>query len=507
MPAYETYTVRRGDTLSRIARNHGVTVDALKALNDIDDANKVQAGAALRIRALTEAFPETPLAPPPAAGAATRGRPIGGLSSKYEVAKGGCGTCSTGKGDRGGVSYGSYQLASNLNRPAEFLAQEGRRWRDRFGSLPQGTPGFSAIWKQIAVEEPVAFHAAQHDYIQRTHYAVQVAHVKAKTGVDLSAGGPALQDVVWSTAVQHGPNGDIIVNALKAVALKPGDPSFERELIKAIYAERGRYNDRGELVYFSKNSKAVQAGVADRFRRELKDALELLKSDEVKQAVTTAAQSEGDAGDDLLARAAERLTDEDVNVLLERYGDHEAVNDFLAGKKVLVALRKSTNTRTYRNGVYDDAMLLIGRAPSGRIQIQRFPGNTEPCGRYAYDGVRASHGSSTDLNRDGKMDLGRLVPGTYHYRRMPGQFLGAPYFQARDVQVCVRDTNQDGWFDPADGARIDPKNAVRSMYIHRGGEEETWSAGCQTIPTSRYSAFLAALGEQTALSYILIDAD
>lgn len=45
----------------------------------------------------------------------------------------------------------------------------------------------------------------------------------------------------------------------------------------------------------------------------------------------------------------------------------------------------------------------------------------------------------------------------------------------------------------------------RSMYVHRGGNDNSWSAGCQTIPKSHYDAFLVALGGQTAFSYILVD--
>ncbi len=54
------------------------------------------------------------------------------------------------------------------------------------------------------------------------------------------------------------------------------DSDFDRRLIKAIYKERGRKNNDGNLVYFSRNSKAVQKGVANRFINEEKDALNML---------------------------------------------------------------------------------------------------------------------------------------------------------------------------------------------------------------------------------------
>ena len=47
-------------------------------------------------------------------------------------------------------------------------------------------------------------------------------------------------------------------------------------LIRAIYAERGKKKADGNLAYFSKSSPSVQAGVANRFKNELQDALAML---------------------------------------------------------------------------------------------------------------------------------------------------------------------------------------------------------------------------------------
>jgi hypothetical protein len=91
---------------------------------------------------------------------------------------------------------------------------------------------------------------------------------------------PAVQDVVWSTAVQHGPNTPVVHRAIVAAggtqSLQPADREHDRRLIVAIYAERGRRSGAGNLVYFARNSKAVQDGVARRFRDEERDALSML---------------------------------------------------------------------------------------------------------------------------------------------------------------------------------------------------------------------------------------
>nr|DAG33028.1 MAG TPA: LysM [Caudoviricetes sp.] len=43
-----SYKVRRGDTLSRIARKYGISVKDLAELNNIKDVNKIRAGQTLR---------------------------------------------------------------------------------------------------------------------------------------------------------------------------------------------------------------------------------------------------------------------------------------------------------------------------------------------------------------------------------------------------------------------------------------------------------------------------
>src|SRR5262249_12015654 len=117
------------------------------------------------------------------------------------------------------------------------------------------------------------------EYIKRTHFDVLVRHVLGGDGLSVTTRSAALQDVVWSTAVQHGPNTPVVHQALAAVhvqGLTPAAPHFDRVLIRAIYAERGRRRADGQLVYFANNSPNVQAGVAQRFVDEEGDALRML---------------------------------------------------------------------------------------------------------------------------------------------------------------------------------------------------------------------------------------
>ncbi|SRR6266536_5242348 len=200
---------------------------------------------------------------------------LGKLSEQYESR--GVGTVSTGKGDAGGVSYGSWQLATTRERPQQFLQNEGEQWAGEFGENAPGTKEFSTTWKAIAKREPGAFKNAQHAFIKRTHYDVMVNNIKNSSGFDVNSRSSVLQDVIWSTAVQHGPGNDIFQTAL---AGKDITSLSDANIIKLIYAERGRKDSNGNLVHFSNNSQEVQNSVSNRFKNEQADALKKLGSNQ-----------------------------------------------------------------------------------------------------------------------------------------------------------------------------------------------------------------------------------
>lgn len=299
-----TYTVRAGDTLSKIAMRNGVTLaELLQANPQVKDPNKIKVGDVLNVpnegttentRPLPSRMPKpmpaptpvstpdaTPVSTPatgPAIGAIGKAiaEELGKLSAKYETGGRGPGTVSSGAGDPGGVSYGSYQMASKMGVPTRFVTQAGFRWLQDFQNLTAGTSQFTAVWKRIAAAQPDAFQEAQHAYIKKTHYDLLVAKILGDDKLDVNTRSGALQNVVWSTAVQHGPGTPIIHRACGNVSCPTTDPKYDELLIRAIYAERGRKKPDGNLAYFSRSSPNVQQGVSNRFKNELQDALAML---------------------------------------------------------------------------------------------------------------------------------------------------------------------------------------------------------------------------------------
>ena len=278
------YAVKPGDTLSKIATRNGMTLAQLLQANpQIKDANKIKVGDVVNLPIddsvstdNTRPLPSNPA--PVASGAIGRALAdeLGALSAKYETGGRGPGTVSTGAGDRGGVSYGSYQMATKMGVPARFVCQPGFQWLEDFKNLVPGTAQFTACWKRIATAQTDAFQAAQHSYIKKTHYDLLAAKILNDDNVDVNSRSRSLQDVVWSTAVQHGGATPIVHRACGRVTCAPTDPKYDEQLIRAIYAERGKTKPDGNLAYFSSNSASVQKGVANRFKSELQDALAML---------------------------------------------------------------------------------------------------------------------------------------------------------------------------------------------------------------------------------------
>ncbi len=277
-----THTVKRGENLLRIASAHGISLEQLLDANPRFKAapDRLNVGDVLTIpdsSASPTVRPQARPATPPI----RTGRVMGKLSEKFETSGRGPGTVSTGQGDSGGVSYGSYQMTSKGGRGTvgQFVSQSDFPFRENFRGLVPGGAAFTRAWKNLAATRRDQFQESQHAFIKKNFFDKLAKKIKDQDGLDVTTRSHALQDVIWSTAVQHGPGATIVHTALARVGISPRDQNFDRDLIVAIYDERGRKNARGELVHFSKNAPAVQRGVARRFVQEKQDALNMLRDE------------------------------------------------------------------------------------------------------------------------------------------------------------------------------------------------------------------------------------
>lgn len=192
---------------------------------------------------------------------------LGALSQAYEGDPGEVG------GGSGG-SYGSWQIiAANMPDFLEnYLVNSNPEYYRRLKAAgPVGSESFNDEWRSIGESDPDGFREDQRKYIAATHYATQVNKVRSETGLDITQQSRAVQEAVWSAAVQQGPHNSVIVNAINRAG---GAGSFnmseesQAKLLKAIYETRKGYTANDEGVDPSR--------LIERYNNELKDALSIL---------------------------------------------------------------------------------------------------------------------------------------------------------------------------------------------------------------------------------------
>ena len=194
---------------------------------------------------------------------------LGQTSSRYETGGRGPGTVSTGAGDHGGVSYGSYQLSTNEGSVQEFLRYNHTIGAE-FKKLTPGTKAFNEKWEALASADPKGFHAAQHDFIQHKFYDVQMDRLQ-NAGVDLSQRGAAVQDMLWSTSVQYrGLTKGIVTGGL---AGKDVTQLSDADIVSAVQDYK---RDHNSTLFAS--SPTLWPGLLKRAANEKQDLLELARS-------------------------------------------------------------------------------------------------------------------------------------------------------------------------------------------------------------------------------------
>lgn len=202
---------------------------------------------------------------------------LGDITTKYETGGIGTSSISNASGDKGGASYGKFQLSHKMGSLKEFLGLLGqtnpeayRELAPLWDSAGSGKSGaFGKKWMELANRGML--QDTETAYATNNYLKGGLAQIKDKDLAARIMQNPALQEAFLSTTTQHGPAGGArIWNKIANNSMN------DRDIITGIYAERGRVNPDGSLAYFSGNSRDIQRGVANRFKREVNDVLGLL---------------------------------------------------------------------------------------------------------------------------------------------------------------------------------------------------------------------------------------
>lgn len=213
-------------------------------------------------------------------------RGLGNLAAKFE--SGSDGIAAIGYDRKGGTSYGKYQIASRVGTMRAFLDYLQEKAPDLAKRLESAGPantggrngGMPSEWRKIASEDPARFEVLQSDFIRTSHFEPAMQAIESATGVSFDGMPPALQEVLFSTAVQHGPAGAtrIVSQALKRV-------DAERLQSKAGRPDRNTQKTGEQLIthiynlragQFMSSTSRVQSAVRNRLKQEMREALQML---------------------------------------------------------------------------------------------------------------------------------------------------------------------------------------------------------------------------------------
>ena len=221
---------------------------------------------------------------------------IASLSAKYE-SHGNPGVVSSGSGDLGGVSYGSYQLASNTGAVDSFLEWAKGYSNDALANyarelskFPINSQEFKNLWRNIGDVDPGGFQELQDAYIM-DHYYEAAASALRNNYFEINKHSVAMKAVLFSRSVQYGPGN--MVELFTTACLRLGypnlsyidDAAYDSKMIESIYDflvdECDQAYNNGSF-YHSPNDWAngsytvVKVGLRNRFVNEKEDALAML---------------------------------------------------------------------------------------------------------------------------------------------------------------------------------------------------------------------------------------
>ena len=198
------------------------------------------------------------------------------------------------KGDLGGVSYGTYQFASNVGVVDNFVDWLCKYKDDKLANYGRvlkahstDSADFVKQWQELGTVDPGNFSRLQDEYVKEMYYD-KVADKLAKENFHLDKHTDAFKAVVFARAIQNGVSG--CVNLLYQECDYPNlsyvdDSYFDGDLISDIYdfliSECDSAKPDAQGVWrspynFVHSSHSIVEALRNRFVNERKDALAIL---------------------------------------------------------------------------------------------------------------------------------------------------------------------------------------------------------------------------------------
>lgn len=207
---------------------------------------------------------------------------LGNLSAAHEGS--GIGTVSSGDNDPyGGVSYGTWQLSSKQGsvtsfikwltergyEAGPFLAKEdpfydmGMAYEGR--DLIPGTPEFTERWHAAVDKFGASFERAYAQYFKENYYDNFTKDLLKDFGFDAGSRSDAIQQVLFSTSVQHGTGGayNVMQKAAELAGVYNISWLTDEQLIPYIYQARRNVFPKDTQRYNEEQQEAMNLLAAD----------------------------------------------------------------------------------------------------------------------------------------------------------------------------------------------------------------------------------------------------
>ena len=193
--------------------------------------------------------------------------------------------------DNIGYAYGAWQMNSVVGALRDFV--KSIKNDERFAHLAElkiDSPEFQNEWARVAKEYPNAFLEKQHEYIEKTKFKPVLNYARS---VGLNTTNRAVQEALWSQAVQHGFEGNKKI--IDAAVKKVGKSSSPDAIIRALYEARANY-----INGLSTLSDSLKVQINDRYRRESAKALAIVSNEDFQKSDVTKSVNSDDLSNVLL---------------------------------------------------------------------------------------------------------------------------------------------------------------------------------------------------------------
>ena len=171
--------------------------------------------------------------------------------------------------DKGGFTYGSYQIETNYGTMQVFLAYLAKNDPNSYKVLKDaggyeaaksGSNAFVNAWQSLSGN--TSFVEQQHNFIEQKKFSTSYSYAQTLV-TNLSERSAVINEIIWSGAVQHANNNNTIMNS--AWKDLPSNASDE-QLIREYYRERTNFV----------NNNPNTTSLINRYRQEQAKALDWL---------------------------------------------------------------------------------------------------------------------------------------------------------------------------------------------------------------------------------------